>query len=303
MADSSVPITAGSGTSIDTRTESANSNHRQVIVIGDPATNAGVAPVDATSGLKVSLGSDNQVELSGSGLTSLQLIDDVIFTDGAAYTPATSKALVIGAQADETAADSVDEGDAGALRMTLARALHANMRDDNGDSCMDNTNNSVKVSIVSDSIGSTVDNDDGSVAAGQSSIALTINLHYEWDGAAFVRGGCSTFMASASDGSTILQNTAQAIKASAGVLRGGYFHNHESAITYLHFYNTAAASVTVGTTNPLFTLPLPASAAGVLALPSDGVKFTNAGWSCAATTAAGTNANPSTGVSLVAWYL
>ena len=41
MADSSVAITAGSGTAIDTRTEGTNSNHRQVIVIGDPATNAG----------------------------------------------------------------------------------------------------------------------------------------------------------------------------------------------------------------------------------------------------------------------
>lgn len=53
MADSAVAITAGSGTSIDTRTEGTNGNHRQVIVIGDPATNAGVAPVDVTNGLAV----------------------------------------------------------------------------------------------------------------------------------------------------------------------------------------------------------------------------------------------------------
>lgn len=55
MADSSVAITAGTGTAIDTRTESTNGQHRQVVVIGDPATNAGVAPVDATSGLSVSI--------------------------------------------------------------------------------------------------------------------------------------------------------------------------------------------------------------------------------------------------------
>ncbi len=55
--------------------------------------------------------------------TSVQLIDDVIFTDDAAFTPGTSKVAVIGAQADETATDSVDEGDAGALRMTLDRRL------------------------------------------------------------------------------------------------------------------------------------------------------------------------------------
>lgn len=64
MADTSVAITAGSGTSIDTRTEATNGNHRQVIVVGDPSTNAGVAPVDATAGLKVDLGADNDVTVT-----------------------------------------------------------------------------------------------------------------------------------------------------------------------------------------------------------------------------------------------
>lgn len=72
MADSSVDITAGSGTSIDTRTEGTNSNHRQVIVVGDPATNAGVAPVDATAGLKVDLGADNDVTVSGVSTSAKQ---------------------------------------------------------------------------------------------------------------------------------------------------------------------------------------------------------------------------------------
>lgn len=76
MSDSAVAITAGSGTNIDTRTEATNGNHRQVIVIGDPSTNAGVAPVDATNGLAV--------DVKGSALTSLQLLDDVVATDGSA---------------------------------------------------------------------------------------------------------------------------------------------------------------------------------------------------------------------------
>ena len=88
------------------------------------------------------------VQVDGAALTALQLIDDSVFTDDAPYTPATSKLLVIGAQADETAADSVDEGDAGALRMSLARGLHVNVRDDAGDSCMDGTNNAVRVNVV-----------------------------------------------------------------------------------------------------------------------------------------------------------
>jgi len=68
-------------------------------------------------------------QVDGAALTALQLIDDVVFTDDTAFTPATSKVLVIGAEADETTPDSVDEGDAGALRMTLTRALHVNLRD------------------------------------------------------------------------------------------------------------------------------------------------------------------------------
>jgi hypothetical protein len=66
MADTAITITAGSGTSIDTRTEATNGNHRQVVVIGDPSTNTGVAPVDATAGLKVDLGTDNDVTAVGT---------------------------------------------------------------------------------------------------------------------------------------------------------------------------------------------------------------------------------------------
>lgn len=55
MSDTAIAITAGTGTNIDTRTEATNGNHRQVVVLGDPSTNAGVAPVDATKGLAVDL--------------------------------------------------------------------------------------------------------------------------------------------------------------------------------------------------------------------------------------------------------
>lgn len=55
MADSAVGVKTGSDANMDTRTEGTNSNHRQVVVLGDPATNAGVAPVDATTGLAVNI--------------------------------------------------------------------------------------------------------------------------------------------------------------------------------------------------------------------------------------------------------
>lgn len=73
MADTSIEITAGTGTNVDTRTEATNGNHRQVIVIGDPSTNAGVAPVDATNGLAVDVKASALP--SGAATAAKQLAD------------------------------------------------------------------------------------------------------------------------------------------------------------------------------------------------------------------------------------
>lgn len=109
MADSSVPITAGSGTNIDTRTEGSNSNHRQVVVLGDPATNAGVAPVNVTAGLKVNLGADNDVTVTGAALTALQLIDNPVAVLGTAlYTEATTSGFIIGVVRNDVLATLAD---------------------------------------------------------------------------------------------------------------------------------------------------------------------------------------------------
>ena len=50
MANSSIPITAGSGTDVDTQTR-ADGNHAQVVVLGGPST--GECPVDSTAGIPV----------------------------------------------------------------------------------------------------------------------------------------------------------------------------------------------------------------------------------------------------------
>lgn len=70
MADSQVPITAGSGTNIDTQIPTGG-DHRQVVVLGDPNTISGVAPVDATLGMSVAPRRDiAAVTVSLSGLTT-----------------------------------------------------------------------------------------------------------------------------------------------------------------------------------------------------------------------------------------
>lgn len=102
MADSAVAVTAGSGTSIDTRTEATNGNHRQVIVLGDPSTNAGVAPVDATAGLKVDLGADNDVTVTSGTITTVTTLTGGAIAHDAADS---GNPIKIGAKASATLSD------------------------------------------------------------------------------------------------------------------------------------------------------------------------------------------------------
>lgn len=99
MADSSVAVTAGTGTAIDTRTEATNGHHRQVVILGDPSTNAGVAPVDATAGLKVDLGADNDVVVSATNLDIRDLTNADVVT---AELSATDNAVLDAIEADTT---------------------------------------------------------------------------------------------------------------------------------------------------------------------------------------------------------
>jgi len=72
MANDKVEITAGSGTNVDVEIE-AGGDARQNICIADKTTTAGVAPVDGTAGLKVNLGSDNDVTNGGTFATQATL--------------------------------------------------------------------------------------------------------------------------------------------------------------------------------------------------------------------------------------
>lgn len=90
MADTYVQLAAdGGGKKMDTRTEGTNSEHRQVMVIGDPATNAGVAPVDATKGLAVDLTASGALP-TGSNVIGHVIVDT---TSTTAVTQATGTNL------------------------------------------------------------------------------------------------------------------------------------------------------------------------------------------------------------------
>lgn len=84
------------------------------IIAGQAGVTAGAGSVAANTP-RVTHASDDPVT------TSVQLIDDAIVADDAAFTPATTKVNMAGFFADETSTDSVNEGDGGAARMTLDR--------------------------------------------------------------------------------------------------------------------------------------------------------------------------------------
>lgn len=73
--------------------------------------------------------------------------------------------------------------------------------------------------------------------------------------------GCSIFR------SLDLDESEEEIKATAGNVYGYYFYNAAASIRYLKFYNATAANVTVGTTTPVLTIPVPATTPGHVTFP------------------------------------
>jgi len=68
-------------------------------------------------------------------------------------------------------------------------------------------------------------------------------------------GGLSIFR------SIDLDETEEAVKASAGQIYGYYIYNNAATTHFIKFYNATVANVTVGTTTPVLTIPLPPGAA------------------------------------------
>ena len=120
MADN-VAITAGAGTSI--ATDDVGTVHFQKIKLdagGDGATVPVIAGQQtAAASVPVVLASDDNV----AGATKV---------DDAAFTPATTRVVMSGFEYDDTSPDPVDEGDAGAARMSANRNLYVRVRDNAG---------------------------------------------------------------------------------------------------------------------------------------------------------------------------
>lgn len=93
--------------------------------IARTVTDGDVAPfaVNAQGILLVDAPNTVFVNETGPALASLQLLDDAIFADDAAFVQGTNRCMVVGFIADETATDTVSEHDIGVPRITLDRKV------------------------------------------------------------------------------------------------------------------------------------------------------------------------------------
>jgi hypothetical protein len=119
------------GTAIDTAAGATDTGVGSLFIRDDALTT--LTPVDgdwapgrltSTGAIWVqdaSLNANGQATMANS--SPVVIASDQIKTDDAAFTAGTSQVFPVGFFADETATDSVDEGDAGAARMTLDRKV------------------------------------------------------------------------------------------------------------------------------------------------------------------------------------
>lgn len=147
----------------------------------------------------------------------------------------------------------------------------------------------LRVTIANDST--------GLVSVDDNSGSLTTDIP------AVTSGGCSYFK------SIDLDESEEEVKGSAGQLYGGIVMNMKATPLYLKIYNATAANVTVGTTVPDLTIPIPSagdtSGAGfTIPIPAQGIAFSTA-ITVAATTGVADNDSGAPGANecvVALWY-
>lgn len=288
------------------------------VQIGDGTRTATVRDTGATDALNVAI-----VDASGNQIVSFGGSSSTVTEDDAAV-PNPNGPQIMARRRDTLAAEVTTDADHVALNATNKGELyvkHADaiiIGDGSNTATIRNlaSNDALNVAIV-DGSGNHLTSFGGgtqySNGAAQATPTGTVAMGHDGSNVkAFkINGSAEQIMAlnslsiahaSSADGATALTNSAQAIKASGGQLHGYYIYNpNAAAVAYVLFYNVAAASVTVGTTNPAFMLAIPAGGAANLSLER-GINFSTA-MSWAATSTADGNGALATAVDAVCWYI
>lgn len=235
---------------------------------------AAVVPGDATAGLKVDLGADNDVTVTGTVTVNA---GTNLNTSALALETGGNLATIAGAvSGTEMQVDVVAPLPAGG---NAIGKLAANTGVDIGDVTINNGSGAGAVNIQDGGNSITVD---GTITA---NLAAGSNLI----------GDVGISGTRTSGGTTLYKNidvdqTEDQVKGTAGQVYWIHAVNLAAAPRFLKFYNATAASVTVGTTVPDLTFPIPSQgdtngAGFVLAIPN-GIAFSTA-ITIAATTGVG----------------
>lgn len=233
------------------------------------------------------------VQVDGSALTALQLIDDVVFADDAAFTLGTSKGVMMMGFAGT---QSVDANDAAAIAITTAGAV--TIHDGGNTITVDGTitanagtnlntsalaleagnlatiagavaGTEMQVDIVSGMVTANLGATDNAVLdAIQAAVEIIDNAisgsEMQVDVVAALPAGTNnigdvdvlSLPRAASHYRNIDANAEAEIKGSAGTLYWLHAMNLTAAKAYVHLYDATAANVNPGTTVPNYTFPL-----------------------------------------------
>ena len=206
------------GTSVTPGTSAAHLGKAEDAAHASGDTGVMVLAVRQDTQATLASATGDYVPFTSDSVGSLYVRNTNELADDSAFTVATSRVSPTGFLADETATDSVDEGDIGIGRMTLDRKQ-----------------------------------------------IVTLQPH--------TQGGLSIFR------SLDIDETEEDVKTSAGQVYWIHAMNMVATARYLKFYNATAANVTVGTTTPVLTLPLPANSttgAGFTVSIPQGLAFSTA---------------------------
>ncbi len=140
--DNSTLAVTGGGTESTAMRVTIASDSTGLLSIDD---NGGSITVDGT--VAATNAGTFAVQEDGAALTALQVLDNTVIVDDAAFTPATTSVNMAGFTFDDVAPDSVDEGDAGAARMSANRNVYTTLRDSAGNERGANINASNQLEI------------------------------------------------------------------------------------------------------------------------------------------------------------
>lgn len=241
------------------------------------------------------VGPARPANLGGQTLSTVSTLTNITnwgnLVDNAAFTDGTTRLMMGGYIFDETAGTALTENDGAASRIDSKRAQVMVVEDatTRGQRASITTRGSgyVEGPTAADAAIAANPTTVGGRASDTVPTAMSaggdvVNAWFGLRGEQITSLEPKAFGGSSLYRSIDLDESEEEVKATAGTLYGWFIFNAAASTRYVKIYNATAANVTVGTTTPLMTIPIPAGAGSNVEF-TNGIKFDTA-ISIAATT-------------------